>query len=203
MFVCVWCFRWWCVLVKKISALLPPCSMYTLASHLQQLTWEKEKQQISNEASGSNLTTPPASPQHANPEPVVSVGRYVIPANCLEAGEPLSTLCLDSATGKHLSCRTYDLKFFQSKTALFSAGTGIKGVHPTREVLLGRNRVLVVSSMIYGDLHQYLRERKRLTEVQAAPLFQQIVQLVRDAHTKGIALRDIKLKKFVFEDESR
>lgn len=192
------------LVVKKTSPCLPPCSMYTLASHLQQLTWEKEKRKISNDASGSGLATPPASPQHANPEPVVSVGRYVIPASSLEAGDPLSTLCLDSATGKHLSCRTYDLKFFQSKTALFSAGTGVKGVHPTRDVLLGgRNRVLVVSSMIYGDLHQYLRERKRLTEVQAAPLFQQIVHLVRDAHTKGIALRDIKLKKFVFEDESR
>ncbi len=62
---------------------------------------------------------------------------------------------------------------------------------------------MVISNLIYGDLHQYLRERKRLTEVQAAPLFQQIVRLVRDAHSRGIALRDIKLKKFVFEDKAR
>ena len=179
--------------------------MYTLASHLERLTWEKEEQNGICEESSSNSgsPSPPGSPQHATPEPVVSVGRYVIPTSFLDAGEPASTLCLDSSTGEHLSCRTYDLKFFQSKTSLLSAGTGTRGVHPTKEVLLGRNRVLVISNLIYGDLHQYLRERKRLTEVQAAPLFQQIVRLVRDAHSRGIALRDIKLKKFVFEDESR
>ena len=42
-----------------------------------------------------------------------------------------------------------------------------------------------------------------LTEVQAAPLFQQIVRLVRDAHSRGIALRDINLKNWVFENKSK
>ena len=31
--------------------------------------------------------------------------------------------------------------------------------------------------------------------MEAAPLFQQIVELVKEAHSRGIALRDIKLKK--------
>ena len=56
---------------------------------------------------------------------------------------------------------------------------------------------------MYGDLHQHLRQKQRLHETEAVLLFKQLVRLVCNAHAKGIALRDIKLKKIVFEDQRR
>ena len=63
--------------------------------------------------------------------------------------------------------------------------------------------MFVIGSRTYGDLHNYLKQHKKLSEVQAAPIFRQILTLVRDAHRKNIALRDLKLKNFVFEDPER
>ena len=62
-------------------------------------------------------------------------------------------------------------------------------------------KVFVFSPKPFGDLHNYLKQRRKLKEGVAARLFQQIVLLVRDAHRKNVVLRDLKLKKFVFEDQ--
>lgn len=172
--------------------------MYSLASHLQELTWKKEQEKKNSKDRHSNPTPP--STQVPIQEPLVPVGKYLVPMSSLE-GEPTSSRCLDSTTGEELSCRVYDLKLYQSKAALFS--TGADGVHRTRDILSTANRVFVFSDASYGDLHQYLREKKRLKEMEAASLFRQIVELVKDAHSRGITLRDIKLKKFVFEDARR
>lgn len=186
--------------------------MHSLASHLEKLTWERErkKELYLKGRIGLGRLTPPTPQvlvqesvvpsQNSLQEPVVPVGKYLIPLSALE-GEPTSSTCLDGATGEELSCRVYDRRFFQSKAALFSAG--VRGVHGTREVLLTDSHAFVFSNLSYGDLHQYLREKKKLKEKEAASLFSQIVGLVREAHSRGIALRDIKLKKFVFEDVSR
>lgn len=169
--------------------------MQSLASHLEKLSWEKEKKL-------TTLKNNPSPPSPATtPEAVTPIGQYLVPLSALE-GEPKSSICLDSTTAERLSCRVYDYKFFQNKAVLFSTGY-VKGVHPIREVLTTQTRAFVFSNLSYGDLHQYLREKKRLTEVEAAPLFRQIVGLVTDAHHGGVALRDIKLKKFVFEDVLR
>lgn len=172
--------------------------MQSLASHLEKLSWEKERKLSAHDASRCPLS--PAEVEETT-EACTAVGRYFVPMSALR-GVAQSTLCTDSSTGEQLSCRVYDYKFFQSKAALFSTGY-VKGVHPIQDVRLTETRAFAFSKTNYGDLHQYLRERKRLSEVEAAPLFRQIVELVRDAHSQAIALRDIKLKKFIFEDEMR
>lgn len=100
-----------------------------------------------------------------------------------------------------LACQAYDLKTFHSKAHLIFAG--LDGVHPMLDVQVTDENAFVISNPTYGDLHQYLRQRRRLSETQAAPLFQQLVRLVCKAHARGVALRDIKLKKIVFEDQQR
>ena len=55
----------------------------------------------------------------------------------------------------------------------------------------------------YGDLHTYMKEKKRLDEPEARHIFKQCVQAVADCHDNGIIIRDIKLKKFVFVDAER
>lgn len=108
---------------------------------------------------------------------------------------------MDTRSGQTLACHVYDLKTFHSKAHLFFAG--LEGVHPILDVQVTSENAFVISNPTYGDLHQYLRQRRRLSETQAAPLFQQLVRLVYKAHRRGIALRDIKLKKIVFEDQQR
>ena len=176
----------------------------SLASYLEKLSWEKEEKKSLQSASqaSSKPASPPQAQVEVSAEPVTSIGQYLVPVTALQGAEANSVISLNTATGEKLSCRVYDLKFFRSKEVLFSIGHG-KGVHPMKEVLLTESRVFVFSGSHHGDLHQYLREKKRLGEVEAAPLFRQIVELVRDCHSRGIALRDIKLKKFVFEDAAR
>ena len=78
-----------------------------------------------------------------------------------------------------------------------------EGVHRPINVCVLESKVFVIGGRTYGDLHNHLKQHKKLSEVQAAPIFRQILTLVRDAHRRNIALRDLKLKNFVFEDPER
>uniref|UniRef100_H2Z4X5 Protein kinase domain-containing protein n=1 Tax=Ciona savignyi TaxID=51511 RepID=H2Z4X5_CIOSA len=53
------------------------------------------------------------------------------------------------------------------------------------------------------NLHSYVRSKRRLAEVVAAPLFHQVVAAVAHAHGHNIILRDLKLRKFIFRDAER
>ena len=55
----------------------------------------------------------------------------------------------------------------------------------------------------YGDLHFYMKEKKKLNEPEAKFIFKQCVEAVNDCHMNGIIVRDIKLKKFVFANPER
>ncbi|XP_020284991.1 tribbles homolog 2 [Pseudomyrmex gracilis] len=55
----------------------------------------------------------------------------------------------------------------------------------------------------HGDLHAYVRARRRLREPEARRLFRQAAKAVATCHDYGVVLRDLKLRKFVFADEAR
>lgn len=57
--------------------------------------------------------------------------------------------------------------------------------------------------ILQGDLHSYVRVRKRLREPEAKRLFRQMCEVVKSCHEQGIVLRDLKLRKFVFADAER
>jgi serine/threonine protein kinase len=63
--------------------------------------------------------------------------------------------------------------------------------------------VYVFYKPYFGDLHSYMKDKKKLDELEAKFIFKQCVQAVLDCHENGIILRDIKLKKFVFLNEER
>ena len=88
----------------------------------------------------------------------------------------------------------------------------MKHIHPIilvysfillQEVVVGQKHIYLVFPPCHGDMHCYVRTRRRLREPNARHLFRQIVAAVHEAHVKGIVLRDLKLRKFVFTDESR
>ena len=207
------------------------CSMVSIVSHLEQLSyqqqqhhgqithhhqvyhrqkpnslrWSQQQQQLPSPLPSPPQEQPPQAPHARLPIPpgvqYVHVGPYVIQASQQGDVKDIDHRCVDSRTGRTLACHVYDLKTFHSKAHLLLAD--LEGVHPVLDVQIAGENAFVISNPTHGDLHQHLRQKRRLSETQAAPLFQQLVRLVCKAHARGIALRDIKLKKIVFEDQER
>ena len=76
-------------------------------------------------------------------------------------------------------------------------------VSSLHEVVVGNRYLYLVYPKAHGDLHSYVRSRKRLRESEAKRLFKQIAETVQVCHRNGIVLRDLKLRKFVFADPQR
>lgn len=76
-------------------------------------------------------------------------------------------------------------------------------INTLHEVILGEKFLYLIFPPSHGDLHSYVRQRKRLKEAEAKILFRQIVETVQACHEQGIVLRDLKLRKFVFADPQR
>ena len=91
----------------------------------------------------------------------------------------------------------------QSMLAAHYRVDGHANINPVHEVVVGSDKTYLVFPTSTTDLHSYVRTRRRLKEPQARHLFAQIVSAVHEAHLKGIVLRDLKLRKFVFASESR
>lgn len=71
------------------------------------------------------------------------------------------------------------------------------------EVLVAEKHTYMFFERSYGDLHSYVRTRRRLKESEALQLFRQVVTAVKHCHENGIILRDLKLRKFVFKDPQK
>ncbi|XP_011310143.1 tribbles homolog 2 [Fopius arisanus] len=78
------------------------------------------------------------------------------------------------------------------------AASGVAGVVDAP----GGKRYLLLEGH-HGDLHAYVRARRRLREPEARRLFRQAAKAVAKCHENGVILRDLKLRKFVFADEAR
>lgn len=95
----------------------------------------------------------------------------------------------------------------KASEALLQAHTRIEGTgasSPLAGVVAtgGPQRYLLLEGH-HGDLHAYVRARRRLREPEARRLFRQAARAVAECHERGVVLRDLKLRKFVFGDEAR
>lgn len=112
--------------------------------------------------------------------------------------------CLDINSQEELVCKVVSRE--PSGQSLLAAHYRVDGhprINPIQEVVVGQKNVYLMFPPCHGDMHCYVRTRRRLREPNARHLFRQIVSAVHEAHCKGIVLRDLKLRKFVFTDESR
>lgn len=82
---------------------------------------------------------------------------------------------------------------------------GCEGVRSPIEMVVTacRRRAWVVFPAHHGDLHSYVRVRRRLREAEAQRLFSKVATTVAACHDAGLVLRDLKLRKFVFTDPDR
>uniref|UniRef100_A0A4W6CTQ3 Protein kinase domain-containing protein n=1 Tax=Lates calcarifer TaxID=8187 RepID=A0A4W6CTQ3_LATCA len=72
-----------------------------------------------------------------------------------------------------------------------------------QDVVIGQDSVYVFLPNHHGDMHAYVRNRKRLGEEEAGLLFTQMLNAVMHCHCHGVVLRDLKLRRFVFTDRYR
>jgi len=128
-------------------------------------------------------------------------GKYLL----LEALEGSSLhRCLHLPTQEEYVCKVVSRETAgQSLLAAHYRVDGHPRINPIQEVVVGVKQIYLVFPPCHGDMHCYVRTRRRLREPNARHLFRQIVAAVHEAHCKGIVLRDLKLRKFVFTDESR
>lgn len=133
------------------------------------------------------------------PSAYLLANRYILldpPEGC-----PLHT-CIDVTTEKEMVCRVVG----RDCTGLVSAHLRLDGhprINPLHEVVLGEEYMYLVFPGSSGDLHSHVRSRKRLRETEARRLFRQVAEAVAACHERGVVLRDLKLRKFVFSDSSR
>ncbi|KAL1491227.1 hypothetical protein ABEB36_011856 [Hypothenemus hampei] len=107
--------------------------------------------------------------------------------------------CVDVKTQKELVCKVVskDNHSLMSAHYRLDSAPSVQSLH---EVVVGQRYLYLVFPNAHGDLHSYVRQRKRLRESEARRLFRQIAKTVRLCHRNGIVLRDLKLRKFVFAD---
>lgn len=128
----------------------------------------------------------------------VTVGRYRLQ---LGSEDNAILSCWDTTEGKFRRCRVYSLaKLMVLAPLLFS---NLEGLRQVEDVCVVGDEAFLVYPDTHGDLHGYLKQRRKLLEVEAAHCFSQIVDMLRSAHSHSIVLRDLKLKKFIFADVDR
>ena len=80
---------------------------------------------------------------------------------------------------------------------------GHEGINQVQKIIVGQSMTFILFNQAYGDLHSYVRTKRRIREPEAADLFKQVVTIVADCHANGIILRDLKLRKFIFSDKEK
>lgn len=169
--------------------------MVSLATYLHQLTAQQSEQNVGHVVTYTRTHQPLPFPPGSQ---LFSLGRYVINLSAKEADHHPS---FELRSGQTLNCKVYLVKEFQTLAPLMYRD--IEGVHAITEVTRLHDKVFVFSTRPFGDLHNFLKQHRKLKEGLAAKIFRQIVLLVKDAHRKNVVLRDLKLKKFVFADPER
>ncbi|KAF7383357.1 hypothetical protein HZH66_012707 [Vespula vulgaris] len=114
--------------------------------------------------------------------------------------------CVDVQTGQQLVAKALS-QGDKGCEALLQAHLRLEGTDAASGLAgivegSGGRRYLLLEGH-HGDLHAYVRARRRLREPEARRLFRQAAKAVATCHEYGVVLRDLKLRKFVFADEAK
>ncbi|XP_074527936.1 tribbles homolog 3 [Halichoeres trimaculatus] len=106
-------------------------------------------------------------------------------------------------TEQQYTCQVIPLRGYQERLAAYTRIGQHENICSLQDVVVGQDKVYVFLSGHYGDMHAYVRSRKRLAEEEAGSLFAQMLNAVTHCHQHGVVLRDLKLRRFVFTDKYR
>jgi serine/threonine protein kinase len=75
-------------------------------------------------------------------------------------------------------------------------------IHFFRDIISLERTTIVLYPNYTNNLHQYITEKHRLNENESRNLFSQIVRAVQVCHRVGLIIRDLKLRKIIFNDNT-
>ncbi|XP_044520222.1 tribbles homolog 3 [Gracilinanus agilis] len=142
----------------------------------------------------------PPEPTSDAPAAFSRLGPYVL----LEAQEGgRAYRAMHCPTNTEYMCKVYPAASYRELLSPYAHLPRHPHVAPVVEAVLGQQHVYVFFPRAHGDMHSYVRERRRVPEREAASLFLQMAQAVAHCHQHNLVLRDLKLRKFVFVDRER
>ncbi|XP_029635921.1 tribbles homolog 2 isoform X1 [Octopus sinensis] len=106
-------------------------------------------------------------------------------------------------TNRESICKVFPVERYREVLSTYWQVDCHSNISGVEEVILDKNGVYLFFKTNYGDLHSYVRQKKRLKEAEACRLFRQVVEAVAHCHEHGVVLRDLKLRKFVFADPEK
>ena len=124
------------------------------------------------------------------------VGKYIL----IESPNESFNLAFHTETNEQFFWKKFDQRDHMKKLEPYLIMEGSERIYRYCNLINKPNDqfVYVLFEPHYGDLHTYMKCKKRLNETEAKFIFKQCVEAVDDCHQNGIIVRDIKLKKFVF-----
>ena len=129
-----------------------------------------------------------------------NIGKYILtdinPATCLCQAYHIESK-------KEYTCRVIEISKYREVVTPYFHIQSHEHINKIVEIILGEQFAYIFFETSYGDLHSYVRSKRRLKEEEASQFFQQIVEVVKYCHQNGLVLRDLKLRKFVFKDKAR
>ena len=136
----------------------------------------------------------------SNGQNVHKIGQYLI----LDSN-PGSTFsrAIECQNRAELSCKIIDSKKLGDVLTPYTRLESHENINEIVDVIVGETKAYLFMQNSHGDLHSYVKTKKRLREEEAVTLFRQIVKAVCSCHEAGIVLRDLKLRKFVFKNKDR
>lgn len=106
-------------------------------------------------------------------------------------------------TNEESICKVFPVERYREVICTYWQVDSHPNISKVEEVIIKSQQVYLFFKRNYGDLHSYVRQRKRLKEAEACHLFKQVVEAVSHCHCNGVVLRDLKLRKFVFIDPEK
>ncbi|KAM4589010.1 tribbles homolog 3 [Odontesthes bonariensis] len=132
--------------------------------------------------------------------PPSRVGPYLLFERC-EREETYRAV--HSHTQQQYTCQVLPLQGYQEQLAAYNRIGKHDNICSLLDVVTRQDKVYVFMLAHHGDMHAYVRSRKRLDEEEAGCLFAQMLNAVTHCHRHGVILRDLKLRRFVFTDKYR
>lgn len=146
--------------------------------------------------------SPPLSPAEVGDE-CLKLGNFVLFREDDKLRLETVYQAVDTTTCEQFTCKVFPLKGYREALSAYWQVDDHEHIAASSQIVLGHTQAYVLFPRTYGDLHSYVREKKRLHENEARKLFRQIVSAICHCHDNGVVLRDLKLRKFVFQDEGR
>ncbi|MEQ2176482.1 hypothetical protein GOODEAATRI_028413 [Goodea atripinnis] len=133
-------------------------------------------------------------------QPPSRVGPYLLFESC---EREVTYRAVHTSTQKQYTCQILPLQGFQERLAAYDRIGKHDNICGLQDVVVGQDNLYVFLPDHHGDMHAFVRSRKHLDEEEAGRLFVQMLNAVTYCHHKGVILRDLKLRRFVFMDKYR